>query len=542
MIGKLKVGKRLVIGFSVLMILMTVLTVISISRMALIQSNLKTITDYDAYVIRLLNSMRDATNVQSIAIRDVIMQEDFSFKKNELARMQAARKRYLETADVLVKTIIDDEGKSLLENIKTAEVVYQTNIDKAINHSLSEEINEASALARGALRDSQLALIVKLDALLERLQEHSDETVAHTGSVYDSARVTTITLLVIAILIAIITAFFISRSITSPLSKAVEIAQTIADGDLTSKFDVATDSEDEVGKLLQAMAKMHKNLQEVIRKVTGSTVELASATEEMSRIMSETTDNVSRQRIETDDVATAMNEMTATVQEVARNASHAADSAAQADKEAQASKHIVDQTVNSINELAIAIREVASATSKLTDETNNIGGVLDVIKGIAEQTNLLALNAAIEAARAGEQGRGFAVVADEVRTLASRTQNSTQEIQSMIQRLQLGAKDTVRAMEQGLNLVETTVSASAQAESSLKTILKSAKIILDMNTQIATAAEEQSQVSEGINRSVTNIASVAEQTVNGAQQTAAASATLAKLAIDVQNLLSQFRI
>lgn len=542
MIGKLKVGNRLAMGFGMLMILMAILVVVSLTRMELIQSNLKTITDHDAYVIRLLNTMRNTTNIQSIAVRDVVMQEDFSFKKSELTRMQAARKSYLETAESLVKAVTDSEETSLLDNIKTAEIAYQKNIDKAINHSLSEETSEAAALTRGALRDSQLALITQLDSLHERLQKHSDATVLNMESIYDSARVTMIGLMLIALLIAVITAVVISRSITKPLSKAVAMAQTIAEGDLTMNQTITTDGNDEVGQLLQAMAKMHNNLQTVIRKVTGSTVELASATEEMSRIMSDTTANVSRQRSETDEVATAMNEMTATVQEVARNASHAADSAAQADKEAQASKLIFDQTSSSIQDLASAIREVASATGKLTEETNNIGGVLDVIKGIAEQTNLLALNAAIEAARAGEQGRGFAVVADEVRTLASRTQNSTQEIQAMIQRLQAGAKDTVRAMEQGLTLVETTVDASARAETSLETILKSATTILDMNTQIATAAEEQSQVAEGINRSVNNIAMVSEQTVNGAQQTASASSTLAKLAIDLQSLLSQFRI
>jgi methyl-accepting chemotaxis protein len=432
--------------------------------------------------------------------------------------------------------------KDLLNRVKTAEKDFQAQIDKAINHSLSEERKEAEDVIRGSLRDSQLKLVEELSELLKMLENDATASADEARAAFSAGLQLIIVIGLAAMVIAALTAFFMTRSITQPLSGAVKVAKSIAAGDLTVSINADEKSRDEIGQLLYAMDVMIKKLHGMIREVTGSTVQLATATEEMSAIMTDTTNNVSRQRSETDEVATAMNEMTATVQEVARNASQAAESAAQADQEAKSSKRIVDKTVQSINSLAQAIEEVAVATGRLNQETHNIGGVLDVIKGIAEQTNLLALNAAIEAARAGEQGRGFAVVADEVRTLASRTQQSTQEIQAMIERLQTGSKDTVRAMEQGLSLVQNTVQESEQAGTSLDKIVRSATSILEMNTQIATAAEEQSHVSEEINRNINNIAQVSEQTVEGARQTADATATLANLAVDLRQLVAQFRV
>jgi methyl-accepting chemotaxis protein len=237
-----------------------------------------------------------------------------------------------------------------------------------------------------------------------------------------------------------------------------------------------------------------------------------------------------------------MNQMTATVQEVASHAARAAESARQADEEAQDGKRIMQQTLNAMDTLANEVENAAGVIHSLEKESEEIGSVLDVIRGIAEQTNLLALNAAIEAARAGEQGRGFAVVADEVRTLASRTQASTQEIQNMIERLQAGANNAVKAMEAGQTQARKGVEQASLAGASLETITQSVTTISDMNMQIASAAEEQSSVADEINRNIATISQSADNTAHGSQQTAIAGDELARLAAELRELVGHFKV
>lgn len=281
-------------------------------------------------------------------------------------------------------------------------------------------------------------------------------------------------------------------------------------------------------------------LSSVIANSKNTAEHLLKSTEQMQAQSDYARQGVSRQQIETAQIATAINEMTATVQEVARSAIDAASAANQADQEANTGKNIVTQTVNSIQALAANVGEAADVIQKLEGDTTEIGSVIDVIKGIADQTNLLALNAAIEAARAGEQGRGFAVVADEVRTLASRTQESTEEINSMIERLQVSAKNAVRVMETGREQAQHGVEQASMAGQSLQSITESVATINDMNTHIASAAEEQSKVAEEINRNVVNISQVADETSNNVSQVAQQSAELGDLASTMKSGVEHF--
>jgi methyl-accepting chemotaxis protein len=269
---------------------------------------------------------------------------------------------------------------------------------------------------------------------------------------------------------------------------------------------------------------------------------LSGAAEELSIVTGQTNDGVQEQQKDTDQVATAINEMSATVQEVAKNAESAAEAARHADDETRNGQQVVSQTMSEIDTLAREIERATAVIHKLESDSENIGSVMDVIRGIAEQTNLLALNAAIEAARAGEQGRGFAVVADEVRVLASRTQESTQEIQEMIERLQSGASEAVNAMNESQAKAQGTVEQAAKAGTSLETIAKSVSNINEMNTQIASASEEQSAVAEQINSSIVNISKIAVKTSEGAQSTAKASESLKELATNLQQVVSAFKL
>ncbi len=311
-------------------------------------------------------------------------------------------------------------------------------------------------------------------------------------------------------------------------------------GNMTARLHV--DSQDEMGEIGVAFNHMVEKFEALVQQITSATSQLAAASEEMATVARNAHGTIERQRRETEQVATAMNEMTATVQEVASNATSAASAASSADAEAKGGKTIVMQSSTAIQQLAEDVDRASQAIHQLEEDTTNIGTVLDVIKGIAEQTNLLALNAAIEAARAGEQGRGFAVVADEVRTLASRTQKSTQEIQLTIERLQTGARNAVQVMEQGRSQAQSGVQQAKNAATSLEAITQSVTTINEMNAMIASAAEEQTSVAEEINKNIVNISQLSHDTAGAAEQTTAASHELSKLATQLQSLVNQFKL
>ena len=351
-----------------------------------------------------------------------------------------------------------------------------------------------------------------------------------------------IELLVVTLVLFILFYLFVglSLSIQDNVKRVGAATQNLADGDLNTRLTLS--GNDEMQEIATDFNTMAEKFEALVQQIVSATSQLAAASEEVAVISQESASNLNQQRSETEQVATAMNEMSATVQEVARNAGDASGAAANADNEAKAGNSIVGQASNSIDELAHEVENASGVINQLADDSEKIGSVLDVIKGIAEQTNLLALNAAIEAARAGEQGRGFAVVADEVRTLAGRTQESTQEIESMIDKLQSGAKNAVTAMETGREKASVGVDQTKQAGEALAAITRVVTTISEMNIQIASAAEEQSATTEEMNKNIININQLADQTASSADQSTAASAELSKLATDLQNLVGQFKI
>lgn len=351
-----------------------------------------------------------------------------------------------------------------------------------------------------------------------------------------------ISMLVIGIIIALGAGWLISYMITKPLNNTVSAMHDIAqgEGDLTSRLPAR--GRDEISDLAKGFNNFVAKVQETISEVSNSTSQLTSAAENMSLITQKTREGTSKQQCETDLVATAMTEMTATVQEVSKNADVAAKAAQQADEQAIEGNQIVSKTINAIDSLANDVEKASQVINTVKDDSESIGSVLSVIQSIAEQTNLLALNAAIEAARAGEQGRGFAVVADEVRTLASRTQEATREIQSMIEKLQSGSQDAVVVMESSCDKARSTVQQAVEAGNALKTITCAVEEINQMNKEIAQAALQQGDVAEEINVNVVNITQVATQTATGADQLTTASSELASLASNLQALVTRFKV
>ncbi|WP_448647683.1 methyl-accepting chemotaxis protein [Pseudomonas mohnii] len=287
---------------------------------------------------------------------------------------------------------------------------------------------------------------------------------------------------------------------------------------------------------------MGVTLRDLISGIRDGVTQIASAAEELSAVTEQTSAGVNSQKVETDQVATAMHEMTATVQEVARNAEQASQAAAAADGEAREGDKVVAEAITQIERLASEVVRSTEAMGVLQQESDKIGSVMDVIKAVAEQTNLLALNAAIEAARAGEAGRGFAVVADEVRGLAQRTQKSTEEIESLVAGLQNGTQQVAMVMNNSRVLTDSSVALTRKAGASLENITRTVSNIQSMNQQIAAAAEQQSAVAEEISRSIINVRDVSEQTAAASDETAASSVELARLGNQLQAMVSHFRV
>ena len=354
---------------------------------------------------------------------------------------------------------------------------------------------------------------------------------------------TTVSIILFIVIASIATGvgIFLANGITKPIIQLSDIMSEVeVNNDLTLRSPLT--SKDEVGMMSNSFNTMLEKFEALVQQITSSSVQLAAASEEVSSVAQESTNGIMQQRTETDMIATAMNEMTATVTEVASSAEAAAGAAHSANNDAQGGSTIVRNTAQAIAQLATDVADASTVIHQLENDSEDIGSILDVIKNIAEQTNLLALNAAIEAARAGEQGRGFAVVADEVRTLASRTQESTAEIESMITKLQTGAKHAVEVMEKGRTQAEIGETQAKEASESLEAITRAVSTINEMNTHIASAAEEQSATAEEMNKNIINISQVSDQTANGSEQTTIAANELAELANNLQQLISQFKI
>lgn len=344
----------------------------------------------------------------------------------------------------------------------------------------------------------------------------------------------------LALIFGLIAALAITRQIIIPLNQTLQVAERVAAGDLT--HDLVSLRRDELGQLQRSMQSMTQGLRELIGGISDGVTQIASAAEELSAVTEQTSAGVNNQKVETDQVATAMNEMAATVQEVARNAEEASEAAVAADQQAREGDKVVGEAIAQIERLAAEVSHSTEAMGELKRESDKIGSVLDVIKSVAQQTNLLALNAAIEAARAGEAGRGFAVVADEVRSLAQRTQKSTEEIEELIVGLQNGTQQVATIMDNSRTLTDSSVELTRRAGGSLESITRTVSAIQAMNQQIAAAAEQQSAVAEEINRSVLNVRDVSDQTSAASEETAASSVELARLGTHLQTLVGRFKV
>lgn len=419
-------------------------------------------------------------------------------------------------------------------------------LDKAVKEEVSGLFDNYVATFRKAVeqvrRNNTLEtqMLDSANSILSATAELKEIQVGKMRAEQQQAITLIIAATIVVILLGLVLAWSLTRNIVSPIREAVNLATKVASGDL--RQDVKTERRDELGQLLSALSAMVTNLRALVRDINSGSENIASSTGELSTVTEQTSEGMTQQRDQTDQVATAMNEMAATVNEVAKSAEEAFNAANRASETATEGETAVNETLSYVSELNGLVDNVMTQLHSLQSDTQNIVTVLDVIKSVAEQTNLLALNAAIEAARAGEQGRGFAVVADEVRSLAKRTQTSASEIETLINNLVTSTEGSVQAMESGTQLAGQTLESAQATGKTIKDIAAAVEEIRQFNSQIATAAEQQSSVAEDINHNVTQIRDISDQSASSASQVASSTTELAQLGENLRVQVARFSV
>lgn len=537
----LTLRKKLMLGFGIINLLIILVGIYSLSQINLLGGLTAKMYNHPLTVTRA--SLQAEVNIIKMhrSMKDVALAKNTASMEAAIAKVAEYEAKVYEYYAVVEERILGQEGLDMIAETSQIFRDWKPVRDEVISLMIDDQRDEAAAITKGKGANHVKLLNQKMKELVDYAATKGAGFFEMARSSAHNAFVLTSTLLILSLITGVFIGFFLIRSIIHPVNTLRDIIEKIAaNSDLTLAVDIK--SNDEIGATAKAFNTMMHKIRSLMNRISASATQVATASEEMSAISEQSNQGILHQLSETEQVATAITEMAATVQEVARNAAGASGAASQADEQAAQGNHTVGQVINAIRDLADEVEKTSDVIHELNNESDNIGSVLDVIKSIAEQTNLLALNAAIEAARAGEQGRGFAVVADEVRTLASRTQESTTEIEAMIERLQSGAQNAAHAMDQGKEKTKNTVERAEEAGQALGEITKVVSTITDMNTQIASAAEEQSSVSEEINRNVVSIKDIASETSDGAKQTATASGELAKLAIDLQQIVSTFKV
>ncbi|MBS4702731.1 methyl-accepting chemotaxis protein [Aeromonas veronii] len=545
MLTKMTIGQKLTMAFTTLALLMLGFAWFATLQLSNIYRDASEVSDNIVPSIRASSQMHvsllDARRAELNMVIDALGKDPDSLNSSTLS-FEAAKSQYMAAEQRYGSMpFVSERDRNMFAELKTAAAKYFSahgDLETAIRQGDIAKIqslikNESRAALEQAGQDG-LELRKENDRVANLLTKQSEAS-------YERAKLLSTTVGALTLLFVVIVAWLLIRQIRNPVMTLLEQTRQVAAGNLTSQLDMKQFSHDELGKLAQGFNEMQSNLRMLVNEVSGSVVQLGAAAEEISAVAQQSANNMGAQQHELNQLATAMNEMQATVQEVARNTNDAASAATSASDTAAQGSETVNDSIGRIEKVATAIEETALVIRQLGDDSRNIGMVLEVIQGIAEQTNLLALNAAIEAARAGEQGRGFAVVADEVRTLAKRTQDSTSQINHIISELQQRANEAGITMQQSQDMMSETVHTAREAGASIAEISSSVNSISHMNIQIATATEEQGAVSEELNRNVVNISNASEEVATGAKQMAQACNDLNLLATQLQEVVRKFR-
>ncbi len=536
----MNIAPRAFLGFAFIGALMLFLGVFALNQMSKIRAATEDITESSVPSIRALDEFTQLTLRLRVLSYRLLTNREPDVQQKTLEAFELRNQQIRAAQGVYEKLIESGEERTTYNEYVRLLGQYHQIEERMKSLSRANQIDELRAMLNTELLSNSEQVNAVLTRLLDINNQMANATNQEAKDQYDMAFKLVVGLLIIATALTLLFAWLLTRSITVPIAQALEAAEEVAEGNLTRPIKV--DGNDEAGRLLAAMAKMQDKLRDTLQRIAGSATQLASAAEELNAVTDESARGLTQQNNEIEQAATAVNEMTSAVEEVARNAVSTSEASRAATTSAGDGRDLVQETVSAIERMSGDVQATATLIGDLANESRDIGKVLDVIRGLADQTNLLALNAAIEAARAGEAGRGFAVVADEVRALAHRTQQSTSEIERMIGSIQTGTEHAVDSMRNSTERAESTLNIAKGAGMSLDTINTAIVEINERNLVIASAAEEQAQVAREVDRNLVNIRDLSVQSATGASQTSAASSELSRLAVDLNGMVGRFRL
>ncbi|PWK40970.1 methyl-accepting chemotaxis protein [Pseudomonas sp. OV226] len=540
LLRQLNIAPRAALGFALIAVLVALLGVFALGQMSSIRDSEVAVEKQWLPSIRGGDEIRELMlRIRTISLRMALDQDpkNIPVYRGQMDTRDKELSEKIATYDKLVDT---PEGQALYDQFKTTFAAYRTGIAQSFTLAEQGRHDELTKLLlidmKTVVDGSGKQLNDLADLFAKQVATESEKSAAH----YDTSRTIVSLFIALAALATVGLAMLLTRSIVRPLNEALTAAESVARGDLTRPIE--THGNDEVSRLLKALASMQRNLRETLQAISGSATQLATAADELNAVTLDSTQGLQQQNNEIEQAATAVNQMTIAVEEVARNAVSTSDATRQSSESAHLGQERVSETASAISALANDVQHTGELVQSLANQSQDIGKVLDVIRAIAEQTNLLALNAAIEAARAGESGRGFAVVADEVRALAHRTQQSTQEIEQMVQGMRNGSSLALDSMNASASRAASTRVLAERAGDALQTITASVHEIHERNLVIASAAEEQAQVAREVDRNLVNIRDLSVRSATGADQTSASSHELSKLANALQGLVQRFQV
>ncbi|RIA22271.1 methyl-accepting chemotaxis protein [Ectopseudomonas oleovorans] len=536
----ISIAPRAAIGFGLIALLVFILGGFALLQMSSMHDSSSEVEENWVPSLNTLSDVsQDILRLRATTLRMLLSENAQQLQENkaqaqtlldELQRMQQHYEGLISSA----------EERTHYDDFKRYESTYLATRAQLVQHLNDNDRQAALSLLYASLNPQADSMIKALHELITHNREGASSAAKASSAVYTQAMRGTLLVMALSAIATFVLATLLTRSIVRPLADAVQVADSVASGNLTLSID--TRGNDEPAKLLQALKSMQGNLRGTIEQIADVSNQLASAAEQLSTVTDASARNLHQQSLEIDQAATAVTEMSSAVDEVARNAASASESSSESGRIARDGSERITQTLSSINQLAGNVDNTSHNFGQLAGKIRGISQVLDVIRSIAEQTNLLALNAAIEAARAGEAGRGFAVVADEVRALAHKTGQSTREIESMIGAVQGDTEQAVRDMDSSNGLAKQTLEIAQGAGAALQQIIQSISEIGDRNLVIASATEQQAHVAREVDRNLINIRDLSLQNSAGSEETSTASRALSNLAANLQGMVARFQV